>query len=616
MGFVKSRNGGGLVTKRNSRHSTSSATASAANLNPLSIVNSLPPTYPNAEPRLQSTTIPFDSSIPLLGVSVSDQFHQFRSANEYEQNNFGHGLNGFSEPATSQFSFVPQNQIATSIPADESNETSFGIRQTFNGQMDQIPSFDFDNNLCVNNGNEYVNTQSVNPAGTSVSSMSNAVAAASFLLAANCYDGVLLPSAANSSGQTAQAAAVAHFGGLENVPQNPAAYVAAAANFYGVSDQCGLLPAFPTDQMANCSTQPLAVSAATNCCPSLTSMNFSLGSDQSNVIDRPLNDMQLLDAQQTQFIGQNNNNYKEPTDLNESALNTGMLMTQQPQQLESQQPVSVQSKLTAQSTSQTQKCATCNSQIQDRYLMCVNGLYYHADCLRCSVCSIQLENEPTCFCKQSGLYCKSCYVQKFQTKCAHCDRQIQPNDWVRRARSFVYHLACFSCNHCKRQLVTGEQFSLQETKLLCKQHYLELVQGEDANQKHKIKRVRTTFAEDQLSILQAHFQRDSNPDGSDLERIANQTGLSKRVTQVWFQNSRARQKKYQVGGKKISSQNVNGHPGSNSGLSTSPTTTIDSTLSPMTKSPSSEQHALLLTADHLSSTAAAIDDDSFAGRPH
>lgn len=40
------------------------------------------------------------------------------------------------------------------------------------------------------------------------------------------------------------------------------------------------------------------------------------------------------------------------------------------------------------------------------------------------------------------------------------------------------------------------------------------------------------------------LQTDSNPDGQDLERIANTTGLSKRVTQVWFQNSRARQKKH------------------------------------------------------------------------
>ena len=47
-------------------------------------------------------------------------------------------------------------------------------------------------------------------------------------------------------------------------------------------------------------------------------------------------------------------------------------------------------------------------------------------------------------------------------------------------------------------------------------------------------------------MLQANFQLDSNPDGQDLERIAQITGLSKRVTQVWFQNSRARQKKHQA----------------------------------------------------------------------
>ena len=57
--------------------------------------------------------------------------------------------------------------------------------------------------------------------------------------------------------------------------------------------------------------------------------------------------------------------------------------------------------------------------------------------------------------------------------------------------------------------------------------------------KSKSKRVRTTFTDEQIAILQTNFQIDSNPDGQDLERIALVTGLSKRVTQVWFQVSQS-----------------------------------------------------------------------------
>ena len=44
----------------------------------------------------------------------------------------------------------------------------------------------------------------------------------------------------------------------------------------------------------------------------------------------------------------------------------------------------------------------------------------------------------------------------------------------------------------------------------------------------KAKRVRTTFTEEQLQILQANFEVDSNPDGQDLERIAQITGMEHR----------------------------------------------------------------------------------------
>ncbi|XP_014679076.1 PREDICTED: LIM/homeobox protein Awh-like, partial [Priapulus caudatus] len=145
---------------------------------------------------------------------------------------------------------------------------------------------------------------------------------------------------------------------------------------------------------------------------------------------------------------------------------------------------------------------------------------------------------------------------EFGAKCSKCSRNIQSSDWVRRAKSHVYHLACFACDSCKRQLSTGEEFALQDDKVLCKTHYQESMDAgsldkspgsADSGGKSKTKRVRTTFTDEQLQVLQANFSLDSNPDGQDLERIAQITGLSKRVTQVWFQNSRARQKKHQQG---------------------------------------------------------------------
>ena len=59
----------------------------------------------------------------------------------------------------------------------------------------------------------------------------------------------------------------------------------------------------------------------------------------------------------------------------------------------------------------------------------------------------------------------------------------------------------------------------------------------------KKKRVRTSFKHQQLRIMKAHFQINQNPDSKDLKELSERTGLQKRVLQVWFQNSRAKQRK-------------------------------------------------------------------------
>uniref|UniRef100_A0A8C5I265 LIM/homeobox protein Lhx8-like n=1 Tax=Gouania willdenowi TaxID=441366 RepID=A0A8C5I265_GOUWI len=210
-------------------------------------------------------------------------------------------------------------------------------------------------------------------------------------------------------------------------------------------------------------------------------------------------------------------------------------------------------------------CASCDMEILDRYLLKVNNLCWHVHCLTCSVCNTSLGRHVSCYIKDKQIFCKLDYFRRYGTRCARCGRNIGPTDWVRRAKGSTYHITCFSCNTCKRQLYTGEECGLIESRVFCRPHYDIMLENikrakeigkqskteergsviEDSSSAAKpAKRARTCFTVNQLQVMQSHFAEDNNPDSQTLQELSEKTGLSRRVIQVWFQNCRARQKKH------------------------------------------------------------------------
>lgn len=116
-------------------------------------------------------------------------------------------------------------------------------------------------------------------------------------------------------------------------------------------------------------------------------------------------------------------------------------------------------------------CAACDKPILDKFLMSVLERKWHADCVRCYECSAVLADK--CYVRDEKLFCRNDFFRRYGTKCRGCCQGISPNDLVRRARDQVYHLNCFTCMVCRKQLSTGEElYVLDDNKFICKDDYV------------------------------------------------------------------------------------------------------------------------------------------------
>ena len=76
-----------------------------------------------------------------------------------------------------------------------------------------------------------------------------------------------------------------------------------------------------------------------------------------------------------------------------------------------------------------------------------------------------------------------------------------------------------------------------------KRKYSEEADDDESSLMHKEKRLRTSILPEQLDFLYQKYQQEPMPSPQQLDDIAGEVGLSKKVIQMWYQNTRAREQK-------------------------------------------------------------------------
>eukprot|EP00096_Caligus_rogercresseyi_P003345 TRINITY_DN1622_c0_g1_i2.p1 TRINITY_DN1622_c0_g1~~TRINITY_DN1622_c0_g1_i2.p1 ORF type:complete len:317 (-),score=106.36 TRINITY_DN1622_c0_g1_i2:285-1235(-) len=206
-------------------------------------------------------------------------------------------------------------------------------------------------------------------------------------------------------------------------------------------------------------------------------------------------------------------------------------------------------------------CTSCGEAVRDKFVLRVLDRPWHESCVKCEDCGAQLHEK--CFAKYDRIFCRQDFYRRYGPRCSGCGEMISPTDMVRKARNRVFHLNCFTCGVCRKQLLTGEKlYVLQDESFVCKEDFLSGLQeedeeerdpgedsdfgqndSEDENKKEKRRGPRTTIKAKQLEILKSTFNSTPKPTRHIREQLAKETGLPMRVIQVWFQNRRSKERR-------------------------------------------------------------------------
>lgn len=229
----------------------------------------------------------------------------------------------------------------------------------------------------------------------------------------------------------------------------------------------------------------------------------------------------------------------------------------------------------------SQACSECNRAISDQFVMRVGESILHEQCLRCFTCGHFLTE--SCFSKYGQFYCRHDFYNLFGPRCSGCQLVFSETEKVRKIDQSLFHGHCFKCKDCSKDLSEAEKVGCdQNGNLLCESDFLKTHCDEDTSRiddcedsvkkeenmgdkfneanseeepdlnkeildtdgKNKKKRgPKTTIKPHQLEVLKNCFDQNPKPTPKVFEELSKDTGLTKRVIQVWFQNKRSKRKR-------------------------------------------------------------------------